>query len=62
MHDQVRESPSTSVGDMVSVAVSVVPDEASVTEPVSSESAIVGASLAASTVTVAAKLSETELS
>ena len=47
---------------MVSVAVSVVPDEASVTEPVSSESAIVGASLAASTVTVAAKLSETELS
>ena len=47
---------------MVSVAVSVVPAAASVTAPVSSESAITGASFAAATVTVAAKETVTESS
>ena len=47
-------SPSPSVTVIVSVAVSVVPDAASVTAPVSSESAIEGALFVLATVTVAA--------
>ena len=50
---------SASLTVIVSVAVSVVPEAASVTEPVSSESAITGASFVFSRVTVAAIESDT---
>ena len=50
---------SESLTVIVSVAVSVVPEAASVTAPVSSESAITGASLVFCSVTVAAIDKET---
>ena len=50
---------SASLTVIVSVAVSVVPEAASVTDPVSSESAITGASFVLASVTVAAMDSET---
>ena len=50
---------SASLTVIVSVAVSVVPAAASVTDPVSSESAITGASFVLASVTVAAMDSET---
>ena len=62
VHVHVTESPSASVTVMVSVAVSVVPVDASVTDPVSSESAMTGASLVFATVTVAAIDTVTESS
>ena len=62
VHVQVTASPSASVTVMVSVAVSVVPVDASVTDPVSSESAMTGASFCAATVTVAARVTVTESS
>jgi hypothetical protein len=58
----VIASPSTSEATRVSVAVSVVPSDASVTAPVLSEFAITGSSSDAAAVTVEANETVTELS
>ena len=58
----VIASPSPSAPTIVSVAVSVVPADASVTAPVSAVSVMVGALSMFATVTVAAIVTETESS
>ena len=58
-HPHVIVSPSPSDPTIVSVAVSVVPVDASVTAPTSLSSVIVGALLVFATVTVAAIVTET---
>ena len=58
-HPHVIVSPSPSDPTIVSVAVSVVPADASVTAPTSLSSVIVGALLVFATVTVAAIVTET---